>query len=240
MRSTRFAAAVVLASAIAASLSDAAAPRAPEPGRVPTPGVLPIADHLSQIDGPVATTLAPDGRLWAVWSYRFAGEFDVAIVSRDAAGGVWSQPSFFGRRDGVDQLEPSLAVDGSGSVYLAYSTGNPHAVAVTTLPAGSSVWTQPVVLSSHPGVATPSIRLVRDRLVVAYRTSRGVALTDLPALPPPAMLPRGIQDGPDSVDPLGLYGSGLGIGAPPPGPGGDDDSSPSDGSDGSDGGGGNP
>lgn len=195
---------LMLSFGLATSVALGAGPRAPEKGRTAPPGIAGLADHVPAIDGPVATTVAPDGRIWAVWSYRASGEFDVAVASKDPAG-AWSSPTFFGRRDGVDQLDPALAVDAAGNLYLAYTTKAPQAVLLAVRPAGTMEWSQGSRLAAEPGVSDPAVRIVGDRVVVAYRTARGVEVTDVPVVPP-AFVPSGIQDGPDGVDPLGVTG----------------------------------
>jgi uncharacterized membrane protein YgcG len=195
---------LMLSFGLATSVALGAGPRAPEKGRTAPPGIAGLADHVPAIDGPVATTVAPDGRIWAVWSYRASGEFDVAVASKDPAG-AWSSPTFFGRRDGVDQLDPALAVDAAGNLYLAYTTKAPQAVLLAVRPAGTMEWSQGSRLAAEPGVSDTAVRIVGDRVVVAYRTARGVEVTDVPVVPP-AFVPSGIQDGPDGVDPLGVTG----------------------------------
>lgn len=216
MCNSRVSVVLTLAVSIATTAAMAAGPRAPERGRTAPAGLTGLVDHVPQIDGAVATTIAPDGRVWAVWSYRASGEFDVAVASKDLAG-AWSAPTFIGRRDGIDQLEPAIAIDSAGSLYLAYSTRFPQAVLLATLPAGSTEWSQPARLAGGPGVSAPALRVVADRVVVAYRTAAGVAVTDVPVVPP-VFVPDGIQDGPDTFDPLGVHGNSGGSGS---GDGGD-------------------
>jgi hypothetical protein len=204
MRNPRFALALIVASSLAGGATLAAGAKSTGDRAVGFPA---IADHIPQVDGPLATTIAPDGTTWAVWSYRAAGEYDVAIVSKGASG-VWSAPSFYGRRDGIDQIEPALAVDAGGNLYLAYASRAPQSVVLAVLPAGSTTWSQPSRLTL--GAFAPSIRIVGGRVVIAYRNARGVAIVDVPTLPPPETTPQGIQDGPDTFDPLGITGSAPG------------------------------
>ena len=174
-------------------------------------------DYFAAVDGPMSTIQAPDGSSWGVWSYRASGEFDIAVAFRSAAG-VWSAPTFVGRRDGVDQQDPALAIGADGTLYLAFDTKVPSGVSLAVLPAGSTTWTQPAQVSADPTAMSPALLTVGDRLIVAFRTSSGVSIVDLPAFVPQPSI-RGIQDGPDTVDPLGMSGSGLSS-APPPGGGG--------------------
>lgn len=187
---------------------------------VPAPGVRSAPpEFLPQIDGPLATAQSPDGRLWATWSIRSAGEFDVALAYRDP-GSVWSAPIFVGKRDGLDEVEPSVAVDAQGALYLAYATRESSRVSLAVLPRNGTAWIGPAVISGTDLSSAPVVRLVRDRVVVAYRTPAGIGFADLPSMIGPGQI-LGIQDGPDSVDPLGMVpkrGSGYNNGpsTPPP------------------------
>lgn len=232
MRSSRTVLSLLLG-ALLATGAVLAAPVRPSDGpraKVPAPAA---DDYVPAIDGPITTVQGPDGTLWGVWSYRASGEFDIALASRDASG-IWSAPTFVGRRDGVDQQHPVLAVDAIGTLYLAYDTKSPSGVSVAVRPAGSATWIQPYVLPADPSASSPALRIVGNRLIVAFRTSQGVGLLDLPTLVPGAL---GIQDGPDSVDPIGMTGTGSGAPAPP-GSGGDGGSGGSGGSSGGGSGGG--
>jgi hypothetical protein len=156
-----------------------------------------------QIDGPVTTLAGPDGRLWAAWAYRASGEFDIAVSSRDASATAWNAPLFLGRRDGVDETDPALTIDPRGNVYVAFTVTNPSRVAVAVLPVGSSSWSKPTVISGTEVASSPALVLVGDRLIVAYRTLRGVGVVDLPVFGNGSAV-DGIQDGPDGVDGLGV------------------------------------
>ena len=67
---------------------------------------------------------------------------------------------------------------------------------------GSTNWLGPVVVSGTDRASSPTIRIIADQVVVAYRTPIGVGLTNLPVLIPAQIL--GIHDGPDGVDPIGM------------------------------------
>jgi hypothetical protein len=219
MRSRRSILVTILVSGLAASAAHAAAVRTADSGNGGGKASSPVTDYVQQIDGPLASVTSADGRAWAVWSYRASGEYDIAIASRSASG-TWAPPSFLGRRDGVDQIDPTLAIDANGTLYLAYVTKSPGRVVVTTLPVGASSWTAPTIVAVEAGMSAPAIRIVRDRLVVAYRTTRGVAIVDIAAAAPQAT--QGIQDGPDTVDPLGFSAPGSSGGGSGNGNGGGD------------------
>jgi hypothetical protein len=159
------------------------------------------------------TTLAqPDGRTWAAWPYRASHEFDIAISSHDGSTTTWSSPVFLGHGDGSDDVDPALAVDSRGTVYLAFATTNPPRVAVATLAMGSTTWTEPVIVSGAEAAASPTLMIVGERLIVAYRTARGVGLIQLPTLGSVNEI-YGLGDG---ADPIGVKDQKVPIGGPTP------------------------
>lgn len=168
-------------------------------------------DHLVQIDGPLTTATLPDGRVLAVWSYRKSGEFDLAFAAREP-GGEWGRPTFLGQRDGVDQVEPSLAVDRCGSAYLAFTSRQPapHVSVVVLLP-DAKEWSAPVLVSGTDVASAPALHIVAESLIVAYYAARRVHVVEF-ALPSSRQNLHGIQDGPDGVDPLGFVPPGSGSG----------------------------
>jgi hypothetical protein len=165
-------------------------------------GSLDGAGHVPQLDGPATTLIAPDGRAFAAWAYRASREFDIAVTTRDAGAATWSAPVFFGRTNGADDLQPAITVDANGSAYVAFATGNPSRIELAVLPNGSNVWLAPVTVSGTDAASAPTMMLVGDRLIVAYRTARGVGLVNLPILGGGNQL-NGIEDGPDTGLPLG-------------------------------------
>jgi hypothetical protein len=175
-----------------------------------------VTDHIPQFDGPLTIVTGADGRTWATWTYRAAGEFDIAVSSREASGTAWSAPIFFGRRSGSDEIDSTVAVDSQGATYVAFATTNPSRVAIAMLAAGSSTWSAPVIVSGTEAASSPALRLVGDRLVVAYRTVRGVGMVDLPTIGS-GNHTDGINDGPDGIDPLGAKDRAP-LGGPSPTP----------------------
>ena len=175
-----------------------------------------VTDHIPQFDGPITTLTGPDGRAWAAWTYRASGEFDIAVSSRDAGATTWSTPVFLGRHSGSDEISPTIAVDSKGAIYLAFTTTNPPRVAVALLAEGSIAWSEPVIVSGTEAASSPALLLVGDRLIVAYRTAQGVGMVDLPTVGSGNQI-NGIQDGPDTVDPLGAKDPGVHSDSPPPG-----------------------
>jgi len=202
---------VILSASLAATVATASGTKGAQP-RHAEKGFF-VTDHVPQLDGPTTIVTAPDGRRWAAWSYRASGEFDIAVSSVDADGTTWSAPVFFGKRSGSDEIEPVIAVDSRGAVYVAFATTNPARVAVVSLPPDSSTWSDPVVVSGAEAAASPALVLVGDRPVVAFRTPRGVRIS-LPTFGSVSQL-DGIGDSPDPVGPASAKDKGLN---PPDGP----------------------
>ena len=173
-----------------------------------------VTDHVPGFDGPLTTLTGPDGRTWAAWTFRASHEFDIAVISREANTTTWSAPVFFGRRSGSDEIDPTIAVDSSGAVYIAFATTNPSRVAVAMFGVGSAAWSEPVVVSGTEVASSPALLLVGDRLIVAFRTVRGVGMVNLPTLGGGNHI-DGLGDSPDSVDPLGVKDKKLPAGPTP-------------------------
>ena len=159
------------------------------------------SEYSAQLDGPLAIATGPGGKIWAAWAMHAPGEFDIAVSSREVAGG-WSVPAYLGHRDRVDEVDPSLVVDQNGSVYVAFATRGSSRIFVSALVNGFDSWLGPVMVSGDDRATSPVIRIVAGQVVIAYRTVRGVEITELPLLVPAQIL--GIQDGPTGVDPLGM------------------------------------
>jgi hypothetical protein len=135
-----------------------------------------------------------DGRTWAAWSYRNGAEYDIAI-SFVTESGAWSEPAFLGRYDGRDQIEPALVADAAGTLYLVYAELETNRVLLSVLPAHGATWTQPVSLAESAVSGAPALRVVGDRLIVAYRAAEGIRIIDLPSLS--IGTNQSIFDGPD-------------------------------------------
>jgi hypothetical protein len=202
--------AVVLSASLAATAANAAGTKGSVP-RQAAKGFF-VTDHVPQLDGPTTIVTAPDGRRWAAWSYRASGEFDIAVSSVDADGTMWSAPVFFGKRSGSDEIDPVIAVDSRGAVYVAFTTADPARVVITMLAPGAIAWSDSFVVSETEAASSPAIALVGDQPVVAFRTPRGVRIS-IPTFGVGSTL-DGIADGPDPVG-SGIKGNGLN---PPGGP----------------------
>jgi len=191
-------------------------------GPVPAP-----RDYVARLDGAPTVAVAADGRTWSVWAYRASGEFDIAVAVREANGN-WGPTAFLGHREGLDQVDPAVAIDAGGNVYVAFATRAPQRVFTAVLSAGQTSWSEPALASSEAGT-TPALRIVRDRIVLAYRTARGIQLIEFPIV---VAMPDGISDGPDTTGPMGssdtkeLPTGGSGTPPPPPPPPDDGPESP--------------
>lgn len=194
--------ALLIAAALTGSATAASAVR--KPFSSPAKGSV-VTDHIPEFDGPMTTLTGRDGRTWAVWTFRAAHESDVAVSSREASTTTWTAPVFFGRRSGFDEIDPTIALDSRGAVYVAFATTNPSRVAVAMLAVGSAAWSEPVIVSGTEAASAPAMLLVGDRLIVAFRTARGVGMVDLPTIGGGNQI-DGIQDGGDGIDPLGIKG----------------------------------
>ena len=148
---------------------------------------------------PVTATLA-SGASWSAWAYRISGEYAIALSFRDTTG-HWSEPSYIGLDDRLDQIDPDIVGDADGNLYLTYAVRETGAIWVTALRAGRQSWFEPqqVTLASERAGA-PTLQVVGDRLVLGYRAGREVRLLDwglLTTYSPGGMTTEGIQDGPD-------------------------------------------
>lgn len=171
--------------------------------------------HRAGLDGaPVLVELPAQGRSISAWTWREAGETDIAVSIRDLEG-RWSDPFRFGERDGFDQVEPAMVADPQGHVYLVFAVRDTGALALAVLAAGSDTWTPPLELvPSGSGASSPALRVVRDRLVVAWKEGGAIRVADF-ALVGGGNRASGVQDGPDGFNPLGE----APIPHAPPGPG---------------------
>jgi hypothetical protein len=173
---------------------------AAEPGRT-----LPDRYVRGGLDGePVLAEHPVDGSTWAAWAYRNGAEYDIA-VSVLAADGLWSEPWMFGVGDRVDQIDPDLTFDSSGTAYLAFAARQSGEVQVAVLVGGLPGWIGPqTVAGAERSASRPAMRIVADRVVLAFRTGDGVDLIDFPTMRSIGPIDtHGIQEGPDVIDPLG-------------------------------------
>jgi len=156
------------------------------------------------LDGtPVVVEHPFDGSTWSVWSYRNGAEYDIALSIRDADG-AWSEPTFFGLDDDLDQVDPALAFDPTGTAYLAFAVRQTGTVQFALRVGGTRTWVGPAVASpADVRSSNPAVRIVGDRVVLAFRAGDSVAIADYAIAPGLRVTTHGIQEGPDVIDPLG-------------------------------------
>ncbi len=140
-----------------------------------------------------------DGRLYSAWTYRIGSETDIAVSVRDA-NGVWSEPVFLGYSDGLNQSDPALAFDATGSLYIAHILQQTGQLVVSRLAAGATRMSSPVQVSlAGERAASPTLMSTGTALVVGYRVGSRVMLRMVPLAA--GSHPFGIQDGPDGFPP---------------------------------------
>lgn len=155
-------------------------------------------------------TLQPNGSevVYSAWSYRNQGGYDIAVSMQDADG-IWSEPTLFGAADGIDQLQPALAIDAGGFIYLAWAEAPLGTIRLSIGGTGSNQWTSPLTLTTTDVRAvSPTLTIISDRLVAGWREGTAVVINDLgPTLHATmgGVSTRTIQDG---ADPLGIVGEG--------------------------------
>jgi hypothetical protein len=155
---------------------------------------------LPATDGPLVQLSNPvDGRIWSIWSYRNGAEFDLAISSNSA--GIESELQLVGLGDGLSQSQPALTVDAVGNVYLTYIERlgrRENRLVVSSLRYNRSTWSVPTALTeATPGIATPALEVIGDKLIVAFRSADGVDILQLPLLP--QVILGNFTDGPDPI-----------------------------------------
>jgi hypothetical protein len=163
----------------------------------------------NSLDGRLARVDRVEGdRSLAAWAYRNGAEYDIAI-SRVDENGRWTEPAFVGIDDGRDQVQPALALDANGNAYVAYTDLAEGRVLLVVLRADRNSWSRPVALTRvGTGAESPALRVVENRLVVAFRIGDELQMIDLPLTDTdslPSLLT--IVDHPDPVeytpDPIG-------------------------------------
>jgi len=157
---------------------------------------LPTRYSSRWLDGqPVTASDDATGATWSAWTYRVRGESDIALSFR-GAGGDWTEPVLIGADDRMDQFQPALQRDANGNVYLAYVVRETGAIHTTALAVGRDAFFAPTQVT-EPGERTssPVLRVVGNRLVMAYRSGRELKMIDWPLLA--TYTPGGIQEGPE-------------------------------------------
>ncbi len=115
------------------------------------------------------------GVVWSAWAYRNGAEYDIAVSYR-GAGGYWSEPLFFGRNNGRNEMQPALTVDPFGRVVLAYSDRTDGSVK-WTVRGLHGLWTAPVNATADGERGDmPSLSVLGDQLIVAFRSGMRIEL----------------------------------------------------------------
>ena len=150
--------------------------------------------------GLTGVTNTLDGSSWAVWAYRNGAEFDIA-VSYDRGNGIWSEPVLIGLDDGMDQVEPAIAFDSRGTLYLVYTQRTTGQIMISHRTMNSTGFAHPTALTPAGMTAgTPVLRIVGERLVIGYNAGRaGLVLLDVPLADERISTNSGFTDGPDPV-----------------------------------------
>lgn len=161
------------------------------------------------LDGELRTVVrTTDGASFAAWSYRSGAEYDIA-VARAEDSGRWTEPQFFGADDGMDQVDPVLAADAEGNVYLAYTDPSFAGIRVTALRPDGTSWREPIVLRPRAAgsrLTSPGLLVLGNDLVVAYAEG---GRTSIVAVPRQAVLGDG------SISTLTITESGDPVGYAP-------------------------
>ena len=147
---------------------------------------------------PALATDPLSGATWSAWAYRTGGEYAIALSISDADG-FWSEPTFIGLDDRLDQMDAALLADASGNLYLAYAVRETGTVHMSAFHAGSDDWFEPQqVTQVGERASSPTLSVIGDRLVLAYLSGRNqVRVLDWALLPPLKFDPNGVQEGPD-------------------------------------------
>ncbi|HKQ62742.1 MAG TPA: hypothetical protein VJS92_15735 [Candidatus Polarisedimenticolaceae bacterium] len=157
-------------------------------------GVRPPQRFVPRLDsGLVVVGNVHDGSTWAAWSYRDGSDSDIAI-SVQSISGIWSDPFFVGRFDGIEQLEPALASDAYGTVYLAYAESSGRVVVRALTANGHTLFQRTVTPEGVQG-RSPALLVSGEWLIVAYADRDSIAMLELPLVSP--LRPNSIVDGPD-------------------------------------------
>ena len=134
------------------------------------------------LDNGLSLLRSADGGTIAVWAYRSGAEYDIAC-SRAEAGGRWTEPTFIGAGDGVDQLEPALAEDGDGNLFVAYTDAALGTIRVALLEADGALAAEPLVVRSKDSRASFSaaqLIVVGEHVIVAFRDAERTRMIDVP------------------------------------------------------------
>ena len=133
------------------------------------------------LDHGLSVLRGADGATMAVWAYNSGAEYDIAF-SRADAGGRWTEPTFIGAGDGIDQLEPALAADADGNLFVAYTDTARGVIRLGMLKPDGSLVAEPLVVRARSSRAFSASQLtvVGERVIVAFRDAERTRMIDLP------------------------------------------------------------
>jgi len=154
----------------------------------------------NSLDGALIVVSSPlDGSGWAAWAYRSGAEYDIALSFTDS-NGSWQAPMFVGANDRRNQIQPSLAADSRGTIYLAFVDGPARRLLLSTLPAGGTEWSPAVpVTGPETRASWPVLKVVGNRVILAYNSAGQTRVTDFPILGDGGLTDR-VSEGPDPFD----------------------------------------
>ncbi len=162
--------------------------------------------YTAGLDGRLSMVqLSPQGTTWAAWAYRSGSEYDIAVSSQDEAGS-WTDPEFIGAGDHMDQVDPALACDAAGNLYLVYAESQTGRILFTARAAGRDNWSVPSAITGpEERGASPALAVIGGYLVAAFRTPLDTIAVRQHSLAAPTagIRTHGIQEGPSGIDPLG-------------------------------------
>ncbi|MDH3628384.1 MAG: hypothetical protein OES25_12135 [Acidobacteriota bacterium] len=183
---------LVIASVLLASFTGAWA----RSGRFETPRHFRagLSDH-----GLVEVEAVAQDQVWAAWALRNGPEYNIAVSLRDADG-TWNPVRLIGSDDGRDQLDPTLAVDRLGNLYLAYASEG-GGISLTVRDRDGR-WQRATQISPIGVVASrPTLQMLGDRLILAYVVDGVVKIEEVDTdADGGGMVLHDFEDGPDPVE----------------------------------------
>ncbi len=157
-------------------------------------------------DGPISMTTAPDGSLWAVWSYSSGSSVDIAF-SR-SIGRTWTPPVLLGYDNGRTDLDPRIAFTAQGTPVLSWwqdATLESSAAVVVSFFIEDS-WTYPATISdplcnaSNPAFLANGI----ETSVAFLELDPGTGESSISIAPIHDPDPAGGANGPDPIPTIGV------------------------------------
>lgn len=156
-----------------------------------------------QQDGPVYMATAPNGQMWAVWTYDSGVEQDIAISQ--AIGETWGLPTLIGRHNRANDLDPRIGFLEDGTPMLVWwqQSTELNASRVVASYLTGQTWTDAAQISpSDVDAGNPNLFTGSGAdTSIGYINFDTGAITIVPALKP---RPNGGADGPDPMPTIGV------------------------------------